>query len=130
MALKLVRRGARLVPAEAKPGTGWVNVNSPGSSNPYIFGQVDQRLTVTAMNCDGVRIYDWGKNPALYVESAQGGSLHSAVALVSGVGYGPVVRVLNPTENTEVTILSETIPPPLRSRQLCRRLCEVVAKWR
>lgn len=129
MALKLVRRGARLVPAEANPGTGWVNVNAPGNSNPYIFDRVDQRLTVTAMNCDGVRIYNWGKDPALYVESAQGGSLHSVVALVSGAGFGPVVRVLNPTENTEVTILSETIPP-LRSRQLCRRVAKAVAAWR
>lgn len=112
MALKLIRRGARMVPAEVEPGTGWVNVTAPGGSNPYIFDRVDQRLTVTATDCDGVRIIDWGVSPNVYVESAQGGTLHSAVALVSGVRYGPVVRVLNPTESTEVKIMSEPLPPP------------------
>ena len=112
MALKLIRRGARLHPAEVKPGTGWVNVNAPGGTNPYFIGAADQRLTVTATNCGGVRIYDWGKNPNWYTESTPGSTLHSAVALVTGVGYGPVVRVLNPTESTEVIIMSEPLPPP------------------
>lgn len=112
MGLNLIRRGAKLHPNAVTPGTGWVNTTTPGGINPYIFDRVDQCLTVTATNCDGVRIYDWGRNPNLYVESAQEGKMHSAVALVSGAGYGPVVRVLNPTENTEVTIMSETLPPP------------------
>lgn len=120
MALKLIRRGARMVPAEVEPGTGWVNVTAPGDSNPYIFDHVDQRLTVTATDCDGVRIYDWGVSPNVYVESTQGGTLHSAVALVSGIKFGPVVRVLNPTESTEVTIMSEPLPPPYFVERLLR----------
>ena len=112
MGLSLIRRGERVVPAEAAPGTGWVNTTTPGGRNPYIFDKADQCLAVTATNCGGVRIYDWGRSPSLYVESAQEGKMHSAVALVSGAGYGPVVRVLNPTESTEVTIISRPLPPP------------------
>lgn len=120
MALRLVRWGARLCPNEVAPGTGWVNVVSPGSSNPYIFPRYDQCLTVTATECDGVRIYDWGKNLNLYTESTSGSRLHSAVAFVSGAGVGPVVRVLNPTESTEVTIMSEPLPPPYFVERLLR----------
>lgn len=113
MALKLIRRGPRLHPAQVTPGSGWVNVTAPGSTKPYFIGAADQRLTVTASNCGGVRIYDWGKDPNWYTESTPGSTLHSAVALVSNMGLGPVVRVLNPTKNTEVTIMSEPLPPPL-----------------
>ena len=120
MALKRIRRGARLHPAQVKPGSGWANVTAPGSTNPYFIGAADQRLTVTASNCDGVRIYDWGKSPNLYTESTPGSTLHSAVALVSNMGFGPVVRVLNPTENTEVTIMSEPLPPPLLNSRFAR----------
>lgn len=120
MALKLIRRGPRLHPAEVKPGSGWANVTAPGNTNPYFIGAADQRLTVTASNCGGVRIYDWGKNPNWYTESTPGSTLHSAVALVSNMGVGPVVRVLNPTENTKVTILSELLPPPLLNSWFAR----------
>ena len=125
MGLNLIRCGERVVPADAAPGTGWVNVTEPGGSNPYIFGRVDQCLTVTATNCDGVRIYDWSKGHDLFVESAPGGTMHSAVAFVSGTRYGPVVRVLNPTESTEVTIMSRPLPPPL-----FRRICLGWSWWR
>lgn len=111
MARRLIKRGARRIPAAAQPGNGWVNVAAPGSDNPYIFPREDQRITVTASGCGGVRIYDWGKNPNLYTESTPGSTSHCATAMVSGAGFGPVVRVLNPTENTEVTIVSELIPP-------------------
>lgn len=125
MALRLVRRGARLCPNEVAPGKGWVNVVSPGGSNPYIFPKYDQCLTVTATECDGVRIYDWGKNPNLYTESTSGSRLHSVTALISGTRLGPVVRVLNPTENTEVTIMSEPLPPPL----LFSRVATALGRW-
>ena len=125
MALKLIRRGARLHPAEVPPGSGWVNAYKPGTTFPYFIGAENQRLTVTATNCDGVRIYDWGKSPNLYTEVVSDSTLHSAVALVTGAGFGPVVRVLNPTKNTEVTIMSEPLPPPL----LNSRVCEALGRW-
>lgn len=115
MARRLIKRGALRIPAAAQPGDGWVNVTTPGTANPYIFPVEDQRITVTASGCGRVRIYDWGKNSGLYTESASGGTLHCVTAVVSGVGYGPVLRVLNPTENTEVTVVSELIPPPSAS---------------
>lgn len=112
MPMRLIKRGAFRIPVSVQPGDGWVNVTKPGSSRPYIFPVEDQRITVTASGCGGVRIYDWGKNTGLYTESTSGATLHCATAVVTGVGFGPVVRVLNPTENTEVTIVSELIPPP------------------
>lgn len=123
MARRLIKRGTRRIPAavqSGQSGDGWVNLVAPGTSNPYFFPVEYQRITVTASGCGGVRIYDWGKNANLYTESTSGGTLHCATAVASGVGYGPVVRVLNPTENTEVTILSETIPPPLLRRTFAR----------
>lgn len=120
MAMRLIKRGARRIPAAAQPGDGWVNVTKPGTDHPYISPIEDQRITVTASGCGGVRIYDWGKSANLYTESTSGGTLHCATAVVSGVGYGPVVRVLNPTKNTEVTIVSELIPPPLLRRTFAR----------
>lgn len=115
MGLSLIRRGERLHPNEVTPGTGWVNVCRPGTAHPYLIGAGEFLVTVTATGCDGVRIYDWGKSRGLFVESASGGGLHTAVALISGTGVGPVVRVLNPTESTEVTIMSRPLPPPLVS---------------
>lgn len=125
MALKLIRRGARLHPAKVEPGTGWVNAARPGSTFPYFIGTGELVVTVTATNCDGVRIYDWDTNPNLFVESSTSGTMHSAVACVSGTKFGPVVRVLNPTENTEVTILSEPLPPPL----LNSRVATALGRW-
>ena len=118
MALKLVRRGVRLHPNEVGSfNSGWVNVVSKEKRSPYLLGANDLRVTVTARNCDGVRIIDWGVDPGLYVEEKSDGRMHSLVACVTGKGWGGVVRVLNPTENTEVTIMSEPLPPPLLRRK-------------
>lgn len=112
MALKLIKRGEKLHPCDTTPGTGWVNTTAPGNTNPYFIGLGDLLVTVTAAGCDGVRIYDWDRDGLPFVESQSGSKLHTAVACVHGTRLGPVVRVLNPTESTEVTILSRPLPPP------------------
>lgn len=113
MGLNLIKRGEKLHPNEVAPGSGWVNTTQPGSNNPYLVGPGELLVTVTATGCDGVRIYDWGRDGQPFVESASGGSLHTAVALISGTGVGPVIRVLNPTESTEVIIMSRPLPHPV-----------------
>lgn len=120
MALKLIRRGARLHPVEVKPGTGWVNVTKAGDTNPYFGPGV---FTAQASNCDGVRLFDFAAKGTPHVES-QAGNWKQVSAIVTGMA---VVRVLNPTENTEVTIMSEPLPPPLRNCVLARL---GVAPWR
>lgn len=105
MALKLISRGARLHPTQVNPGSGWVNVTKVGSTNPYFGSGV---FTVQASNCDGVRLFDFTAKNAPHVES-QAGNWKQVSAIVTNVA---VVRVLNPTENTEVTIMSEPLPPP------------------
>ena len=120
MALRLVRWGARLHPNEVTPGNGWVNAVAKGGTKPYMIGAGDFLVTATATGCGGVRIYDWDRRGTPFVESVSSGGLHSVTALISGTSFGPVVRVLNPTENTEVTIMSEPIPPPLLRRIFAR----------
>lgn len=118
MALKLVSRGARLLPNQVTPGSGWVNVTKEGSTNPYFDSGV---FTVQASNCDGVRLFDFAAKGTPHVES-QAGNWKQVSAIVTNVA---VVRVLNPTDNTEVTILSEPLPPPL----LNSRVVTALGRW-
>lgn len=104
MALRLIWRGAVLRPTEVKPGSGWVNVNNPGGG-PYFGAGV---FRVQASNCDGLRLFDFSIRNNPFVETTTG-NLKQVSAIVTTTA---VVRVLNPTENTEVTILSEPLPPP------------------
>ena len=125
MGLNLIKRGEKLHPNEVAPGSGWVNTTRPGSNHPYFVGPGELLVTVTATGCDGVRIYDWDKDGNPFVESTSRGTMHSAVSCVSGTRLGPVIRVLNPTESTEVTIMSRPLPPPL-----FRRICLGWLPWR
>ena len=102
MGLNLIRRGPRNHPTTVEgAGSGWVNVLAP---SVYLGSGV---FTAQATGCDGVRIYDWNNSMA-YVEDTAGTAHHARMIVTTTA----VVRVLNPTENTEVTIMSETIPPP------------------
>lgn len=117
MALTLISQGVRNLAAKVeRTGSGWVNMVAPGGG-PY-FGP--GAFTVQATGCDGVRIYDWRNNND-YVENTTGTS-HYARMIVTSTA---VVRVLNPTDNTEVTILSEPLPPPL----LNSRVVTALGRW-
>lgn len=111
MALKLVRRGAvvkTLTPQ--RTATGWVNCqDSKGSVYPAENIGTAQ-TTVTATGCDAVRILDWAVS-VTRATVGQSDGLHSATAITTG-RFGPVVQVLNPTENTEVIMHVVPIPPP------------------
>lgn len=115
MALRLVRRGSWRVPVTVPPGSGWVNAVTAGSTpNPYVVET--SQVAVTATGCDGVRIIDWDNNRDLYAEGVSSGGMHTCTAHVLG-GRG-VVRILNPTDKTEVVVTSIPIPPLLNSRIL------------
>ncbi|MDK8242872.1 hypothetical protein [Corynebacterium coyleae] len=111
MALKLIRRGAvvkTLTPH--RTATGWANCrDSKGSVYPAENIGTAQ-TTVTATGCDAVRILDWAVSSAR-ATVGQSDGLHSATAITTG-RFGPVVQVLNPTENTEVIMHIVPIPPP------------------
>lgn len=79
-------------------------------------------ISVTATGCDGVRIYDWDTASDLYAEGVSQGGLHTCSAYISGARG--VIRVLNPTENTGVIIMSEPLPPPL-----LRRIFAALGGW-
>lgn len=116
MALKQVKMGRRLIPASKPTGTGWVNVTRTGTTSPYIANEsglrgVPHELHVTASNCSGVRIIDWGISSNHYREDTSPGLLNSATVVISGQGLGAVVRVLNPTDSTQVTVVANPIPP-------------------
>lgn len=111
MALRLIGRGPVGKPlTPQRLGSGWVNcADSKGSVYPAERIGTAQ-TTATATGCDAVRIIDW----AVSVERATVGrseGLHSATAITVG-RFGPVVQVLNPTENTEVQMHVVPIPPP------------------
>ena len=102
MGLNLIKRGAGMRPATIENiGSGWVNVLTPGGV--YLGTGL---FTVQATGCDGVRIYDWNANQ-VYVEGTAGTAHHARMIVTTTA----VVRVLNPNENTEVKIMSETRPP-------------------
>lgn len=119
MALKLIRRGAWRVPITIAPGTGWVNTTIGG--NPYVVEDGPVILSATATGCDGVRIYDWDKTRDLYAEGVSQGGMHACSAHV--LGARAVVRVLNPTDKTEVTVTAIPIPP------LPRRIFARLGGW-
>ena len=112
MALKLIRRDRTRMNVTVAPGTGWQNLTGKGG-NPYITsGMGEVEVTVTATGCDGVRIYDWGKDQRRYAENVSPGGIHTVTALITGLGFGAVARVLNPTDKTEVIVTAIPIPPP------------------
>ena len=119
MVLKLIRRGPQTVRLVPDKGAGWKNCLRPGNPSPYMEGVF---LAVQATGCDGLRLIDWnGDRPD--VETTTG-----AVKTAQMVGNtSTVIRVLNPTDKTEVIMHVVPIPPPLRNRVLARL---GVALWR
>lgn len=99
----------RLVP---EPGSGWVNCTlGRGDPNPYpLGGKGTLRVTATATGCGGVRLYDWD-NDTWFAEHTAAGGLHTLTGIVTG-RRGPVVRVLNPTDETEVLVDYKILNPP------------------
>ena len=117
MGLNLIRREIRTHAWAIESGTGWVNLLADTTGYPY-FG--DGVFTVQATGCDGVRIYDWAAPGRPFAENTSG-TMHTVTAVVNH----SVIRVLNPTESTEVTIMSRPLPPPL-----FRRICWGWLPWR
>lgn len=114
MARRKLIGGSGCVRLVAQDGSGWVNC-TPGrdDANPYpLAHRGTMRVTVSATGCGGVRLYDWDNGTA-QAEHTSAGGLHTLTGIVTG-RRGPVVRVLNPTENTEVLVNYEVLnPPPL-----------------
>lgn len=104
MALKLIRRGAETVRLVPDKGTGWKNCLRPGNTSPYMGGVF---MAVQATGCDGLRLIDWGGDrPDVEVTTG-------AVKAAQMVGnINTVIRVLNPTDKTEVIMHVVPIPPP------------------
>lgn len=104
MALKLIRRGPETVRLVPDKGTGWKNCLRPGNTSPYMGGVF---LAVQATGCDGLRLIDWGGDrPDVEVTTG-------AVKAAQMVGNtNTVIRVLNPTDKTEVIMHVVPIPPP------------------
>lgn len=99
MTLKLIQRGAELVKLTPEIGTGWKPATHDG-----LDAATDTRpelMTVTAQNCDGLRIYDFDQPGSPYWETT-GGANHT-LTVVKQVRRG-AVRVLNPTSETKVSI--------------------------
>ena len=92
-------------------------------SNPYVVESGQTVVTVTATGCDGVRVYDWDTTRDLYAEGVSQGGAHTVTAHILG-GRG-VVRVLNPTDKTEVIVTAIPIPPPL----LNSRVATLLGRW-
>lgn len=99
-------------------GTGWRYATKPGGSSRYV---VDYRgwavLTVTATNCDEVRLYDFSQatNPFAFAVPPAGnikGAFLTTQAVINCAPNGPAVRVLNPTPETKIWLSVE----PLEAR--------------
>ena len=73
-------------------------------------------MAVQATNCDGLRLIDWGGDrPDVEVTAG-------AVKAAQMVGNtSTVIRVLNPTDKTEVIMHVVPIPPPCSIAGLLRR---------
>ena len=102
--MKLIKRGAELVQLTPTIGSGWQRANR-GSGIDATTNDYPELMTVTAHNCDGVRVFDYDTagNP---VWESTGGK--NQVLTVIKQGRRGVVWVLNPTSETKVTI--STIP--------------------
>lgn len=95
----------------AQPGTGWVNCGFAGTTHPYpLEFKGAMRVTVTATGCGGVQLYDWDNNTR-FAEHTSPGGLHTLTGITVG-NRGPVIRVLNPTEKTEIIVNYEILNPP------------------
>lgn len=111
MARRKLIGGSGCIRLVAQPGSGWVNCTLPEDTNPYPLGSRGaMRVTVTATKCGGVRLYDWDNGTAQAEHTSPGG-LHTLTGITVG-NRGPVVRVLNPTSETEIIVNYEVLNPP------------------
>lgn len=94
-------------------GTGWQNAQN--GTNNYVLRPLRApgwyELTVTAHSCAGVRIIDWDKSQTANIDSSSTSTSHSLTAVVNYANFGPVVRVNNPTETTEVHMSYRRLSP-------------------
>lgn len=110
MARRKIRGGSGCVRLVAQPGSGWVNGTLPEDTNPYPLGlRGTMWVTVTATGCGGVQLHDW--DGVGYAEYVAAGGLHTLTGIVTG-RRGPVIRVLNPTSETEIIVNYEILNPP------------------
>lgn len=110
MARRKLIGGSGCVRLVAQGGSGWVNCTLPEDTNPYpLVLRGTMRVTVTATGCGGVQLHDW--DGAGYAEHVAAGGLHTLTGIVTG-RRGPVIRVLNPTSETEIIVNYEILNPP------------------
>lgn len=128
--LKLVKPGPVTRQGVVKPGPGWVNVtggNPQDLGNPYWAASGITHVTVTAWNCDGVRLIHWGGDGE--ITSSTAGKAHTLSAVMDLTSNNAVIRVNNPTDKTKLIVNMQPLSLSLSLRSLYRRLCEVVSKW-
>ena len=109
MALKLIRRGPETIRLTTSPGEG-DQPTTRGSEYYPLKGYGWVQVTVTATSCGGLTVQD--RENGYERETREGGPVASITGVFRAERYGPVVRVLNPTENTEVIMHVVPIPPP------------------
>lgn len=112
MARRKLIGGSGCVRLVAQTGSGWVNCTR-GRDNPDPYPLAFRgtlRVTVTATKCGGVRLYDWDNGTAQAEHTSPGG-LHTLTGITTGQ-RGPVVRVLNQTDETEIIVNYEVLNPP------------------
>ena len=86
---------------------GWMNCALPGEKSPYPLATLGTlRVTVTATKCGGVQLHDWDRQ--VHAEHTSPGGLHTLTGITVG-NRGPVVRVLNPTNKTEIIVNYEVL---------------------
>ena len=130
--LKLVKQGPVTRPGVVNPGSGWINVTGADPNNvnnPYWFGHSGYCLmTVTAWNVAGLRLLEWGKDR--FLESSYPGTSHSVSGVLDLSQRSAVVRVLNPTDKSEIVINWVPLSLSLSLRRIRRRVAKAVAPWR
>lgn len=112
MARRKIRGGSGCIRLVPQTGSGWVNcTRGRDNPDPYPLAYLGaMRVTVTATKCGGVRLYDWDNGTAQAEHTSPGG-LHTLTGITTGQ-RGPVVRVLNPTDETEIIVNYEVLNPP------------------
>lgn len=112
--LSLISGRDQVVKLTPEQGEGWKNCLL--NDNPYLFATLKVagwvEVTVTAFDCDGVRIIDWDRSANTNYDGVVSRKCSSVTAVLNRTGFGPVVRVNNPTESTEVYMSYRRLSPP------------------
>ena len=109
MGLNLIRRGPETIRLTTSPGEGDQSTTRGDEYYPLRgYGWV--QVTVTATSCGGLAVQD--RENGYDRETREGGPVASISGVFRAERYGPVVRVINPTDETEVIMHVVPIPPP------------------